>query len=72
MEKKTVKEIILPMKEGLPPHPSVTINHRIIDAVELMVKHNLKNIAVVSNDRPVGRVCLEDALRKLGIQISQS
>ena len=48
------------------------MNHRIIDAVELMLKHNLKNITVVLNERPVGRVCLEDALKKLGIQLPGS
>ena len=72
MKRRTVKEIILPLKEGLPPHPSVTMNHRIIDAVELMLKHNLKDITVVLNERPVGRVCLEDALKKLGIQLPGS
>ena len=60
------------VKKGLPQHPSVTMNHRIIDTVELMLKHNLKNIIVVLNERPVGRVCLEDALKKLGIQLPGS
>ena len=69
MKRKTVKEIILPVKKGLPRHPSVTMNHRIMDAVELMVKHNLKNITVVLNGRPIGRVRLEDALKELGIQV---
>ncbi|EFK08478.1 conserved hypothetical protein [delta proteobacterium NaphS2] len=72
MERRTVKEIILPVKEGLPLHPSVTMNHRIIDAVELMIAHNLKNITVVLNDRPVGRVSLEDALKRLGLQFPGS
>lgn len=69
MNRKNVDEIILPIKEGLPLHPSVTMSDKIIHAIELMVKNNLKSIVVVLNERPIGRVCLEDALKKLGLQI---
>jgi len=34
------------------------------------VKNNLKHIAVVRNRRPIGIVRFEDALQKLGLQIS--
>jgi len=69
MKRKKVEEIILTIKEGVPLHPSVTMSDKIIHAIELMVNNNLKNIAVVLNERPIGRVCLEDALKKLGLQI---
>jgi len=69
MKRKKVEEIILPIKEGVPLHPSVTMSDKIIHAIELMVNNNLKNITVVLNERPIGRVCLEDALKKLGLQI---
>ena len=67
MKRKTVEEIILPPAEGLPLCPSVTVKDRITDAVMLMAKNNLKSITVVLNGRPIGRVRLEDALKKLGI-----
>ena len=69
MKNRKVGEIVLPFKEGIPLNPSVGIDDTIIHAIELMVDNNLKNIAVVLNARPIGRVCLEDALKKLGIQV---
>ncbi|MBW2709617.1 MAG: hypothetical protein JRD04_10135 [Deltaproteobacteria bacterium] len=69
MNRKKIEEILLPAKEGLPLHPSVTMSDRIIHAVELMVNNNLKDITVVLNERPIGRVCLGDALKKLGLRI---
>jgi len=71
MNRKKVDEILLPIKEGLPLHPSVTMSDKIVYAIELMVNNNLKSIAVVLNDRPIGRVCLEDALKKLGLRIPE-
>jgi len=68
MRKKKVLEIVVPYQEGTPNHPAVTINVKIIDAVELMVHHGLHQIAVVRNNRPVGMIRLEDAFRKLGLQ----
>ena len=69
MKSKKIGEIILPYKEGVPLHPSVTMSDKIIHAIELMVNNNLKNISVVVNERPIGMVCLEDALKKLGLQM---
>jgi len=69
MRTRKVEEIILPYKEGIPLNPSVNINDKIVHAIELMVDNSLKNIAVVLNARPIGRVCLEDALNKLGLQV---
>jgi len=69
MERKKIDEILLPYKEGIPLQPHVMISDRIIHAVELMVKSDLKYIAVVKNNRPVGMLRLEDAFRKLGLQM---
>ena len=69
MKEKKIKEIILPYKEGMPLSPSVAMSDKIVHAIELMVNNNLNNIAVVLNERPIGRVCLEDALKKLGLQV---
>jgi signal-transduction protein with cAMP-binding, CBS, and nucleotidyltransferase domain len=40
---------------------------RIIHAIELMVRNNLKCIAVLKNQRPIGIVHLEDAFQKIGL-----
>ena len=68
MRKRTVAEIVLSYKDGIPLNPYVTMDDRMVDAIELMVKNNLKTIAVVRNKRPVGMVYLEDAFQKLGLQ----
>ena len=44
---------------------------RIIHAIELMVRNNLKCIAVLKNQRPIGMVHLEDAFQKMGLQAVQ-
>ena len=67
MKEKRVEEILLPLRKGVPFCPSVTMTDKITRAIELMVNNNLKCIAVVRNDRPVGMVCLEDAFKKLGL-----
>jgi signal-transduction protein with cAMP-binding, CBS, and nucleotidyltransferase domain len=68
MRQKKVIEIAVPYQEGTPDHPAVTMNDKIIDAVELMVNNGLHQIAVVCNNRPVGMIRLEDAFRELGLQ----
>ena len=70
MQTKQVEEIVLPYKEGIPLVPSVEIGDKIVHAVELMVKNNIRCIAVVRNKRPVGMVRLEDAFQKLGLRLS--
>ncbi|MEW6674099.1 MAG: CBS domain-containing protein [Thermodesulfobacteriota bacterium] len=68
MRQKKVIEIVAPFQEGTPHHPSVTMNDKIIDAVELMVDRGLHRVAVVRNNRPVGMIRLEDAFRELGLK----
>jgi len=67
MRKQKVEDIIIPYNRSVPSRPSVTTGDEITHAIELMVNHNLKCIAVVSNNRPVGMVRLGDAFRKMGL-----
>jgi hypothetical protein len=69
MRQKTVDEILLPYREGIPLHPSVVMGDKITHAVELMLKSNLKYIAVVRNQTPVGMLRLEDAFQRLGLRL---
>ena len=71
MKEKKVGEILLPFRQEVPLHPSVKLEDRIIRAIELMVINNLKCIAVIRNNQPVGMVRLEDAFQKVGLQGSQ-
>ncbi len=69
METQKIDEILLPYQQEIPLHPSVVVGDKIIHAIQLMVENNMKYIAVVKNNRPVGMLRLEDAFRKLGLQI---
>jgi predicted transcriptional regulator len=71
MRCKTVQDILLPYKEGTPLHPFVSMEDKIIRAIELMVTHNSQCIAVMRNNRPVGMVRLQDAFEKVGLQGSK-
>jgi hypothetical protein len=67
MKSKRVADILLPYNERVPPEPSVTLNDKIVYAIEFMVTRNLQCVAVVHNRTPVGIVKLEDAFAKLGL-----
>ncbi len=71
MRIRKVDEILRPYAEGIPLDPSVHMGDRIIHAIELMVKNNLKCIAVLKNQRPIGIVHLEDAFQKIGLHAVQ-
>jgi hypothetical protein len=71
MKTKKVEEIALPYRKGIPLHPSVNMSDKITHAIELMVKNDLKDIAIVRNKQPIAMVRLEDAFRKLGLQVTQ-
>ena len=71
MRKRKVDEILRPYTEGIPLDPSVHMGDRIIHAIELMVRNNLKCIAVLKNQRPIGIVHLEDAFQKIGLHAVQ-
>ena len=57
-----------PYEQGLPLNPSVTTDDRITFAIELMLKNNIRSIAVVRNRRPIGMIRLDDALQELGLK----
>jgi len=69
MRCRRVNEILLPFEEGLPLDPCVEMGERIIDAIQLMVSNNLKRIAVMRNQRPVGMIRLDDAFQKVGLPL---
>ncbi|MBF0119859.1 MAG: CBS domain-containing protein [Desulfobacterales bacterium] len=69
MNKKTVAKIILPYVESLPINPSVNAEDKIINAIELMVKNNLRCVAVVRNHKPIGMIRLDDAFSALGLKM---
>jgi hypothetical protein len=62
-----VIDIVLPCSGDIRPHPSVEMSDPISRAIELMVRHNLKDIAVVRGIRPIGRVRLQDAFDRMGL-----
>lgn len=67
MKKLSVASIIIPMEEGMLLKPSVGPEARITDAIEVMLKHDLKRIAVIEGREPVGMIRLEDALKEVGL-----
>jgi hypothetical protein len=64
---KKVGEIVRPLVEGLPPTPCVGISDPIMRAVELMLKNDLTQIAVLGCRGLIGHIRLDDALRHLGL-----
>ena len=71
MKTRTVTAIMQPFQGGVPLHPSVATDERITRAIELMVRFNLKCIAVTRGTRPIGMIRLADAFRELGLQEAQ-
>jgi len=69
MKAGKVNEIILPYKKGLPLDPSLAADDRITDAVKVMLEYEIEEIVVMRNIRPIGRVRISDALKKLGINL---
>ena len=70
MKERRIKDIVLPFIEGIPLQPSVEISDKITHAIEIMIDSNVNRIAVIQNQHPIGMIRLEDALHKLGIQMS--
>jgi CBS domain-containing protein len=67
MKKLSVDSIIAALEQGMPLKPSVGPMDRITDAIEVMLKNDLKRIAVIDGHEPVGMIRLEDALREVGL-----
>ncbi len=68
MKRLGVEAIIVPIEEGVPLTPSVDPEDRITDAIEVMLKNDLKRIVVTAGNRAVGMIRLEDALKKVGLE----
>lgn len=68
MERKRVKDILLPYDNRAPLNPSIGLMDRLTDAVELMVRNNVNKAAVILNKRPIGVISLDDALQVLGLR----
>lgn len=69
MHIKKVKSILLPCRKDMPINYTVTPEDKLIYAVELMLEKNIKSVSVVRSGRPIGMVRLEDALKKLGLNV---
>ena len=67
MKTLKIRSILLPYRKETSIKYTVTPEDDVIYAVELMVGHNMKQIAVVRNGRPIGMIRLDDALKKLGL-----
>ncbi|HUV49964.1 MAG TPA: CBS domain-containing protein [Anaerolineae bacterium] len=68
MEQLKVKDISLLMDENLSIRPSVSVEDKITDAIEVMLKNDLDCIAVTSKDKILGMIKLEDALKVIGLE----
>jgi len=68
MEKLKVKDITLLMDENLSIRPSVSVEDKITDAIEVMLKNDLNRIAVTSKDKILGMIKLKDALKIIGLE----
>jgi predicted transcriptional regulator len=68
MEKLKVKEITLLVDENLSTRPSVSVEDKITDAIEVMLKNDLDRIAVTSKDKILGMIKLKDAFKVIGLE----
>ena len=68
MTRLSVKAIIIPIQEGVGLRPSVGPEDRITAALEVMLKNDLKRIAVTRQSEVLGMITLEDALKKVGLE----
>ena len=68
MGKLSVEKIVVPLEKELPPEPFVRPQDRITDALEVMLKNDLKRIAVKKGTDVIGMIRLEDALKQVGLE----
>ena len=68
MRTKKIQEILVPYDEGVSIIPYVSIDDKLIRAVELMLDNNLERITVIRNNKIIGMVQLKDALELLGLK----
>lgn len=68
MKRLAVEEIIIPIEEGVPLKPSVGPQDRITEALEVMLKNDVRRIAVTREQEVLGMITLEDALKQVGLE----
>jgi CBS domain-containing protein len=68
MKKLAVESIIRPMEEEITLKPFVGPQDRIMEAIEVMLRNDLKRIAVIEGRRTMGMITLDDALKRLGLK----
>ena len=66
---KKVVDIVHPPILGLAESPAVELSEPVMRSIEMMLKYDLKLIAVTREGRLVGHVRLSEALGSLGISI---
>ncbi|MDY6990104.1 MAG: hypothetical protein SWQ30_18845 [Thermodesulfobacteriota bacterium] len=68
MKKLVVEAIIIPIEEGVALEPSVGPEDRITEAIEIMLKNDLKRIAVARGNKLMGMIRLQDAFKQIGLE----
>ncbi|MBN1843764.1 MAG: CBS domain-containing protein [Deltaproteobacteria bacterium] len=68
MRKLCVQEIVIPIEDHVASKPSVSPEDKITDAIEVMLKNDLKQIAVRRENRVLGMITLEDAFKEIGLE----
>lgn len=68
MKKLAVETIIIPMEEGVAREPSVDPEDRITEAIEIMLKKDVKRIAVTRGNKLMGMIRLQDAFKQIGLE----
>jgi len=63
-----VHDILRPFRPEMARHPAVAWDARSMQAIETMLVHGVREIAVLRNRTPVGSVRLDDALRQVGLR----
>jgi CBS domain-containing protein len=68
MKRLAVEAIIIPIEQGVGPKPCVRPEDRITEALEVMLKNDMKRIAVTRGKEVLGMITLEDALKQVGLK----
>ena len=68
MKESLVRDILLPLRDGLATATAVGLDDRVVDAVQVMAEQGLAEVAVVWKSRAIGRIRIDDAFRQLGLQ----
>lgn len=67
MARLSVEKIIVPIRGEIPLKPSVAPEDRITEALEVMLKNDLKQVVVAKGDEVLGMIRLDDALKTVGL-----